>query len=590
MLTYNRFYEVTNPITFPFGVSFRPFECEPPFPCGEVIDKKPFQCNKCGAYDNCFNLRVNGEFLCCVCGAMNPTFITYKNFTSNSLVVCPSMCQPTNFFFNNNKPKLQISIETIVVIFMQPKEADNCVKECLKELWKRVQKKHIKRKLLIVVENDEGIHLGSFKGNQIHLITIPQEEIIEDNFCLNEMINENTFRFEETVDELSFDNIIDTMLTFNNRIHESEQCYELLRQINTFESDMRICLFSGEIVRETIQIDIEQVRYKFPIHFILFSSYCSEIIKINKIIEQTGGSLHIWNINQQHLDICYRDLFDRLLCVRTRGGNKLLFFSHNSIKANFHNEFFQPNEPMPSLNPFTYFHFILSFNKAISLNYFQVVFTDVFLKDGKATPFTRIETIKVGHTKDTFKFFDNYPPALALSTCMQFNKDDMLKILPNMIRYYQPIQTHPLFKLLAQILHIVSVSALYSPDPLMSSLSHYLLIQHSPQYSMAIFNPPIIIYPTLQSLQQKPTITPSLQELIKMSPDLVLYPSQRLLLVLYNPRIIKNQDIPLRENIKHITHILAAIDSFKRLSYERPQRYIIYDFLLTDPILTKYIH
>ena len=124
---------------------------------------------------------------------------------------------------------------------------------------------------------------------------------------------------------------------------------------------------------------------------------------------------------------------------------------------------------------------------------------------------------------------------------------------------------------------------------LLRTLSKYLLLDHSPKYALTIYNPSITIYKTIHSVAEKPIITPTLNEILQMDPDIVLYPSQRLLFILYNPRIITNPELSYRDNIKKITHVLAAIESFEKFSYERPQRYFVYDFLLTDPILSKYI-
>jgi len=106
---------------------------------------------------------------------------------------------------------------------------------------------------------------------------------------------------------------------------------------------------------------------------------------------------------------------------------------------------------------------------------------------------------------------------------------------------------------------------------------------------MTIYNPQIIIYQRCHSNEYKPEITPSLDEIRQMDPDIVIYPFQRLLFVLYNPRVVKDETIPLRMNICKMTHILAIIDKYERFSYDLPQRYFVYDFLLTDPILSNYI-
>ncbi|KAL7714963.1 hypothetical protein QTN25_007681 [Entamoeba marina] len=71
MLTCNQFYEITTSYTYPYVVSCYPIPNSPPFSCCEVIDKPLTQCRVCHAYDNTYNLRINNEYVCCICGTIN---------------------------------------------------------------------------------------------------------------------------------------------------------------------------------------------------------------------------------------------------------------------------------------------------------------------------------------------------------------------------------------------------------------------------------------------------------------------------------------------------------------------------------------
>ena len=75
----------------------------------------------------------------------------------------------------------------------------------------------------------------------------------------------------------------------------------------------------------------------------------------------------------------------------------------------------------------------MKFTKGKTLNYFQIVYEDKFIRHGKAVPFKRIETVKLSYTKDTSKYIELYPKDLALSTAMQFPQNEMLQLLPTLL-------------------------------------------------------------------------------------------------------------------------------------------------------------
>ncbi|KAL7714960.1 Uncharacterized protein QTN25_007679 [Entamoeba marina] len=236
-------------------------------------------------------------------------------------------------------------------------------------------------------------------------------------------------------------------------------------------------------------------------------------------------------------------------------------------------------------------HILISFyplKKSIKLTYFQVAFTDSLIMQDVVIPFTRIETMKVVFTNNCLKFFDGYTLPLALTAAIQLPKEEITQVLSKVVSYYPPFQKTQTYKILQNILSVVVISTLFSTNEMMSTLTKHLLLRHSPEYCFTVFNPPVIYFKTLQCSQTKEITTPSLSELRRIDPDLIVYPTQRLVLIIYNPRIVKQQ--PLSLNVKRIPHITATINSYKKRNFTRPQRYVTYDFMLNDKQLEAYIH
>ena len=310
--------------------------------------------------------------------------------------------------------------------------------------------------MLIVTQNEGGMHFTTTSGNRIHISTISNEFISEPGFSMFDLVPMDKLGFSNRFEDDAVHLIFDEMLRIP-RNDSYEACIDVINAVNTVQNDMRVCLFAGNLTQTQFEIGIDSTQhYQHPFHCVLLSPECNALEKLNLIIQETGGSLHIWNLKQDKVNIICKDIFDRLLCVRTRGGNKLEFYSNDSMQPEFKHPYFQPNKRLPSFCPFNHYHFIIKFTKGITLNYFQIVYEDKFIRHGKAIPFKRIETVKLSYTKDTSKYIETYPKHLALSTAMQYPQNEMLQLLPNLARYFSPIQQSEMFIFLSKTIQLAS--------------------------------------------------------------------------------------------------------------------------------------
>ncbi|ELP94642.1 hypothetical protein EIN_498420 [Entamoeba invadens IP1] len=425
------------------------------------------------------------------------------------------------------------------------------------------------------------------RGEQVHLLQVPLD-LTNENFDFSDYVNPSTLGFCPVGIDADISMLSKSFSGEMKQTNNYSDLLEILNQINSFSKsgvDARVCVLTENVVSSEISF-VTESNFSYPTHFVLFANEIGAIKQISKIVEQTGGSFHQWNYENVY-QVFLKDLFDRLLCVRTRGGKRLVVVKHETVTPEFTDEQYNTVNAMPSSTPFTHFYFKLKFGKLYNLNYFQVIIEDVLLCGGEAIPYTRIETVKVGSTKDTLRFFDNYPLSLALNAVLHLQHEEATHVIQNAIKYNAVCKQHTVVKELNRVLPVIINSGLYAKEGTLSEMSRYLLLRHSELYGMDVFFPKMLVFTSLCSVVEKQD-KKSLEELKKMDAAVVLFPCQRVLLVIYSKRIVK-PGIPLRDNLKKVTHLLADIYKFNKFDQRRPQRYVVCDFLIDDPALRMYI-